>query len=97
MMNDDTTNGGVKLPSQYDLSNGSENPYLIEARHQLINPCLYCRQFRPVLLDGSDYFRYFMKGESINLFTYLTRSQRELLITGIHPECWDALFAGEEY
>lgn len=97
MMNDDTAHEeGVKLPDRYDFSNGSQNTYLVETRHQLIMPCIHCGQFRPVLLDGNDYYRYFMRGLRIEeCFSYLTLQQRELLITGIHPECWDALFADE--
>lgn len=29
-------------------------------------------------------------------FRSLTPAQREQIITGTHPACWDALFAGEE-
>ena len=96
MMNQPTPEG-VKLPDIYDFSHGSTNPYLVEARHGLIPRCLYCGQFRSVKLDGTEYFRYFMKGEPIqNCFPTLTASQRELLMTGIHPECWDALFNEDE-
>ena len=97
-MNDDTANGGVKLPEQYDFSNGSTNPYLVEARHQLIRPCIHCRQFRPVLFDGNEYYRYFVSGTVSSVaeaFPHLTLAQREILITGTHPECWDALFADD--
>ena len=97
MMNDDTTPQGVTLPEIFDFSNGSTNTYLVEARHRLIMPCIHCHQFRPVLLDGSDYYRYFMRGERIEAcFPYLDREQREVLISGTHPECWKALWAEDE-
>ena len=30
-------------------------------------------------------------------FPYLSADQRELLITGTHPECWDQLFGSDEF
>lgn len=84
------------LPNQYDFSHGSSNPYLVEARHRLIPPCLHCHQFRPILLDGSEYWNYFMNAQRIDVaFPTLTPAQRELLISGTHPECWDALMGPE--
>lgn len=96
-MNDDTTQG-VTLPDVFDFSNGASNSYLVEARHRLIPPCPYCGEFRPVLLDGSQYYHYFVSGTAGNIqhaFPNLTAPQREVLMTGIHPQCWDALFADE--
>jgi hypothetical protein len=95
MMNESTP-PKVELPQQFDFSNGSTNTYLVEARHGLIPNCLQCGQFRPVLLDGSDYYNYFVKGARIDIFHYLTMNQRELLISGIHPQCWDAFTGGED-
>lgn len=82
-----------------DLSKGSENTYLVEARHGLIKRCIHCNTFRPVLLDGTKYFNYFMRGASLDATFPLdefTLDERELLITGTHPECWEALFAEDE-
>lgn len=87
-----------KLPEVYDFSNGSDNPYLVEARHQLIPPCVHCHRFVPVKLDGGDYYRFFVAGTAGHVqqaFPYLNAGQREVLINGIHPECWDA-FMGPE-
>lgn len=96
-MNDDSTQG-VTLPLVFDFSHGSNNPYTVEARHQLIPACPYCGEFRPVILDGSEYYHYFVAGTAGNIqnaFPKLTPAQREVLMTGIHPQCWDALFADE--
>lgn len=82
------------MKNAIDLSNGSTNPYLVEARHNLIPRCFECGIFTPILLDGSDYYNYFVqgKGNIQDNFPYLSREQREILISGIHPECWDKLF-----
>lgn len=81
-----------------DLSNGSTNPYTIEARHNLIPTCRHCKKFIPVILDGTDYFRYFVKGEGYvqTVFPYLNEDQREILVSGIHPKCWNEMFGGAE-
>lgn len=88
----------VELPDVYDFSNGSENPYTIEARHHMIPSCPGCHRFVPVMLDGSDYYTYFVqgKGNIQDIFPYLTTAQREVMMTGIHPECWDALMGPED-
>lgn len=84
-------------PKEYDFSHGSSNPYKVEARHGLIPPCIHCGIGSIVTLDGSEYFAYFNRGARItDAFPTLTPSQREVLITGTHPECWDALFADED-
>jgi hypothetical protein len=59
---------------------------------------MVCRKFSPVILDGSDYFRYFIQGKDDvqTIFPYLDASQREVLITGIHPNCWTKLMGEEE-
>lgn len=85
------------LPEVYDFSNGASNTYLVETRHRLIPSCLHCARFVPVKLDGNDYHRFFVQNADYiqHIFPYLTGAQRELLLSGIHPECWD-LWAGEE-
>lgn len=95
MMNQNTNQGVT--PKIFDFSHGSTNTYTVEARHGLIPKCYHCGIGTIVILDGTDYFNYFNRGGRIaDIFTYLTMPQRELLISGTHPECWDALFADEE-
>ena len=90
----------AKVPANaIDLSTGSKNTYLVGSTHNLIPRCIHCKEFRPVLLDGDRYFRRFMRGESIDAtfpLPMFTLGERELLMTGTHPECWDALFAEDE-
>ena len=66
-----------------------ENPYTITERHNLLKKCFVCGEMtESITLDGTDYFRYFIHGElAQNVFPYLTPAERDLLITGIHPEC----------
>ena len=86
----------TKLPWKYDFSEGSTNPYTIEKRHNIIRTCMNCGIFVPVVLDGGSYFNYFFRGWYPDVcFPTLSLDQRELLISGTHPECWDALM-GED-
>lgn len=90
MMNQ-STNKGV-TPRIFDFSHGSTNRYEINARHNLIPTCLVCGARSIITLDGSEYFAYFVRGQNITTaFPTLTADQREVLITGTHPDCWDAM------
>lgn len=58
-------------------------------------PCMFCREAAILSLDPDLYARW-QNGEHIqDVWPHWTPAQRELLITGTHPECWDANF-GEE-
>ena len=83
---------------KFDFSHGSNNPYTINPiRHNLIPSCMVCGKGSTVTLDGAEYFNYFVKGLNISLaFPTLSPSQREVLITGTHPDCWDELFDHED-
>lgn len=55
--------------------------------------CVVCgRIHEPVVLDAEKYYRW-KGGERIqDVFTEMTEDQREILISGTCPECWDELF-----
>lgn len=85
-----------ELPEVFDFSHGSTNPYTVETRHNLIPPCYHCNEFRPIILDGTEYYQYFMVGLRIqDAFPTLPAEQRELIMSGIHPQCWNEMM-GEE-
>lgn len=99
-MNDDTSKGvTAELPAIFDLSHGSDNTYLIEMRHRLIPRCIHCGTFRPIKLDGTEYYMYFIAGKFRSVaeaFPHNTSAEHELLMTGIHPDCWDAIFKEDD-
>lgn len=42
-------------------------------------------------------FERFKLGEHVqNIFPQRSNDERELLITGTHPECWDTMFPKED-
>lgn len=95
MMNH-STNEGVTL-KRYDFSHGSSNPYTIGPRHGLIPPCFHCGGNSEVTLDGTGYYQYFVLGSTFDkALAELTADEREVLISGTHIECWDAMMGEEE-
>ena len=59
--------------------------------------CVVCGKIHePVILDAEKYYRW-KDGECIqDVFPEMTKEQREILISGTCPECWDALFPEED-
>lgn len=92
------TREGVKYDGfiDYDFSDGATKTYRVEARHRMIPNCMVCGQGSRVLLKGDDYYKYFVQGAPISIFDYLTMGEREILITGTHPQCWEAMTGGDE-
>jgi len=59
-------------------------------------PCIVCKESTVVVLD-KDKFDLWQSGVLVqNAFPHMTPSERELLITGTHPECWEKMFEGGE-
>ena len=60
--------------------------------------CVVCgRIHEPVILDAEKFYRWKVGGEHIqDVFPEMTKDQREILISGTCPECWDVLFPKED-
>ncbi len=84
-------------PREYDFSQGSTNTYVVDTSRGFMGQCLHCKRHTLVKLDGTAYFEYFVSGTKNvqTAFPTLAPDQREMLINGIHPECWDE-FIGPE-
>ena len=58
--------------------------------------CIFCAKPDFIMLDPAKVARW-EAGEHVpEVWPDATASQREQLISGTHPACWDGLFAGEE-
>lgn len=56
--------------------------------------CPFCGEISAVHVSEGDYLRW-QNGECAqNAFPYLSTNERELLISGICPTCWDRMFGG---
>lgn len=59
-------------------------------------PCTVCGNQSQVIVPTDD-LESWRSGTLIqNAFPYFTPAERELLMTGLHGECWDSLFGEEE-
>jgi hypothetical protein len=55
-------------------------------------PCHHCKATSTVEVDENAYASW-QAGELIqNAFPHMSIADREILKTGIHPQCWDILF-----
>jgi hypothetical protein len=55
-----------------------------------------CGQRSTLSLDGETIKRWQDGALVQDAFPYLTAEERELLITGTHPACWNKMIAAEE-
>lgn len=60
------------------------------------DPCMFCGGSEVIELDPALYARW-EAGEYVqDVWPDWTPGQRELLITGMHPACWDANFTEDD-
>lgn len=60
------------------------------------NTCFYCNEQNVIIVNVHD-LTFWQSGEFIqNAFPYLNPNQRELINTGIHPECWEKIFENHD-
>ena len=69
-----------------------------ERGYELKVQCRMCRKVHTLMVGVEDYLMFDMPNRPHiqDIFPYLTPAERELLISGICPECWDKLFGGED-
>ena len=59
-------------------------------------PCTVCGEYEVWSLDRQAVTKW-QEGEMIqNAFPDMSMADREILISGTHPACWDKLFPGED-
>ena len=62
----------------------------------VITACPFCGKAHEVLVNEEDYLNW-DDGELVqNAFPYLSADEREMLISGICPTCWDSMFGSDE-
>ena len=58
--------------------------------------CPFCGEMHEVPVNEDDYWDW-QDGTSVqDAFPYLTADEREMLISGICPKCWDKTFGDDE-
>ena len=58
-------------------------------------PCPYCGIASRMVVDFKEWLEW-QKGSLIQFaFPTMSADDRELLLTGAHPECWEKMFGGD--
>ena len=62
----------------------------------VVTQCPFCGRANEVAVNEEDYWAW-DDGELAQVaFPYLSANEREALISGICPTCWDKMFGGDE-
>lgn len=59
----------------------------------ILRQCPQCTKKYNIKLSVHDYTSWMDGKYSQNAFPYLDVDQREMIQTGIHPECWENMFS----
>ena len=62
----------------------------------VVTVCPMCGQYHEVGVNETDYWDWDDGMNVQDAFPYLSANEREMLISGICPECWDRMFPPEE-
>ena len=54
--------------------------------------CPFCDEYHEVLVSEANYAEWQGGELAQNAFPYLTADEREILISGICPDCWGRMF-----
>ena len=54
--------------------------------------CCVCHKEASITVDRTKYDRWIAGEHAQNVFRDLSADDREILISGTHPECWNELF-----
>lgn len=80
-------------PEQTFVENGILKSHLPDMLHR--NVCHHCNIKNIILLNNQDYLKWTAGHYSQDVFTWLSTDDREILQTGIHPDCWNEMFPEE--
>lgn len=59
---------------------------------EVVTICPFCGHVNSIFVNENDYFDW-QDGELVqNAFPYLSADEREMLISGICPDCWEKMF-----
>jgi len=79
-------------PRNLYLENGITKSTKADMIH--VTTCPQCKQNNAILVNNIDFSLWKNQSRHVqDVFTWLTSEEREILITGIHPKCWNEMFS----
>ena len=60
----------------------------------IITACPFCGHVNEIVVSEADYWDWQNGALVQDAFPYLSADEREMLISGICPTCWDGMFNG---
>ena len=63
---------------------------------EIMTACPFCGHAHGVFVNEADYWDWQDGALAQDAFPYLSANEREMLISGICPTCWDKMFPTEE-
>lgn len=71
------------------------NPHMIdENNYGFSKTCMHCSESTNFIITKDEYVRWILNNEYIqDVFSYLDKEEREMMISGTHPKCWEEMFA----
>lgn len=87
--------------SLLDTLNAEERGEKVEVHYNrrevcIVTRCPFCGRGNEVEVNESDYWDWDDGKMAQDAFPYLSADEREMLISGICPQCWDKTFGGDE-
>ena len=62
----------------------------------ITKPCIHCNETSAITVDAAAHRRWRSGALIQDAFPDMDADTRELLISGIHPACWDAMFGDDQ-
>ena len=62
----------------------------------MLIPCVFCKEVHEIWVSADDYWDWEPDMHVQDVFPYLSPEEREMLISGICPDCWEKIFPPEE-
>jgi len=73
------------------MSLTEERKIQMERNMTVITVCPFCSSSRSVDVNSDDYIRWMDGVNAQDAFPYLDANEREAIISGICPTCWDKM------
>lgn len=83
--------------SLFDVLNAEERGEKVEVRYNrheicVVTQCPFCGRGNDVEVNEMDYLDWDDGKMAQDAFPYLSADEREMLISGCCPQCWDKMF-----